>query len=134
MVGLLLVATVAAIFITQRLRAEGTVISEVRTTEAAFARCPDEERRPGIPISFFLGRDDVVSAEIVAWDRPVTVRRLFTERPLGGPARHCAPWDGRDDEGEPAAPGRYRLKIGLADLEREATAGEAIRLRRRPGP
>ena len=129
MIGLLLVASVIAIFVTQRLRAEGTVISEVQTTAAAFSQCPKSERGPGIPISFHLQRDDSVSAEIVAFDRPVTIRRLFSDRPLSGPATHCAPWDGLDDSGERAAPGRYRLKIGLANLEREATAGEPIRLR-----
>lgn len=128
-VSLLLSATVLAVFLTQRLRAEGTVISEVETDRRAFASCPASEKGPGIPISFFLDRDDRVSAEIVSWERPETVRRLFTDRPLSGPGRHCAPWDGLDDDGRPAAPGRYRLKIGLADLDREATAGEEIRLR-----
>ncbi len=122
-------ATLVAIFVTQRLRAEGTVISEVQTTRTAFRQCPLSERGRGIPISFQLQRDDTVSAEIVAFDRPETVRRLFSDRPLSGPARHCAPWDGLDDSGRPAAPGRYRLKIGLADLQKEATAGEPIRLK-----
>lgn len=125
---MLLVASLIAIFVTQRLRAEGTVISEVQTTRSAFDQCPASERGPGIPISFHLQRDDTVSAEIVAFDRPVTIRRLFSNRPLSGPATHCAPWDGLDDAGKPAEPGRYRLKIGLANLQREATAGEPIRL------
>ncbi len=132
MIGLLVVSTLAAIFVTQQLRAEGTVVSDVETTRAAFRECPRGERGPGIPISFYLQRDDRVSAEIVAFDRLETVRRLFSARPLAGPGRHCAPWDGLDETGEPAEPGRYRLRIGLADLQREATAGEPIRLGRRP--
>jgi hypothetical protein len=124
----LLAASLIAIFVTQRLRAEGTVISEVQTSRSAFRECPVGERGPGIPISFQLEHDDIVSAEIVSFDRPETVRRLFSDRPLSGPARHCAPWDGLDDSGKPAKPGSYRLKIGLADLQKEATAGEPIRL------
>ncbi len=134
MIGLLVVGTLAAIFVTQQLRAEGTVVSDVETTRGAFDECPRDERGPGIPISFYLQRDDRVSAEIVAFDRLETVRRLFSARPLSGPGRHCAPWDGLDDTGEPAEPGRYRLRIGLADLQREATAGEPIRLGRKSTP
>jgi len=125
-IGLLLLASLAAVFVTQRLRAEGTVISEVETSRAAFSECPPSERGPGIPISFRLERDDIVSAEIVSFDRPQVVRNLFSDRALSGPGRHCAPWDGLDDSGEPAPPGRYRLRVGLTDLQREATAGEPI--------
>lgn len=125
----MVVATVAAVAVTQGFRDEGTVISAVRVGERG---CPGYERGEGIPISFFLNRGDAVTAEIVdAADRDV-VRTLLSDRRLEGDRRHCVPWDRRDDDGGPAPKGVYRLRVSLADADRIALAGERIRIRRAP--
>jgi hypothetical protein len=130
-VAALAAGTVVAIAVTQSYRKEGTVISDLRTRKG---KCPGFERRgPGIPISFFLNRDDTVSLAIVnAEDRGLR-RVLLTRKRLQGDRRHCVRWDRRDNDGRPVPPGFYRLRVTLENADRVATAGEPIEVPERGG-
>jgi hypothetical protein len=124
-VAALAIGTVAAIAITQHYRSEGTVISAVSTRPEL---CPAAERGGGMPISFFLNRDDIVDLGIVdAEDRDLR-RRLESRIPLEGNRRHCVGWDGRGDQGGRLPAGRYRLQVSLEEADRAVVAGELIRL------
>ena len=129
----LVAGTVAAIAVTQSFRNEGTVISAVSwrwlgPPPERPGRCPGHKRSGQIPVSFFLNRDDTVSAAVVDFDDADPRRTLLSERRLEGDRRHCFLWDGLDDSGRPLPPGRYRLQVSLADADRVAVAGERIRI------
>ena len=130
--------------ITQSFRSDGTVISDVGTRwksagqrQLAFEdiperrrRCPGLERSAEVPISFFLNRDDTVELAIVDAQGGEARRVLAAGLALEGDQRHCVLWDRRDESGELVAPGAYRLRVSLADADRVAIAGEAIRVKR----
>ena len=90
--------------------------------------CPGVERADGIPVSFFLNRDDTVDLAIVDGDDGDLRRVLATELTLEGDRRHCVLWDRADDTGRRVPPGIYRLRVSLVEADRVATAGEAIRV------
>ena len=125
-VAALALASVAAMVATQRLRQEGTVVSDIKM------KTPEPGR---YRICFQLPRDDTVEAEIVdAVERPVFVLAsgfLEGDPPgdEGRPAKetaHCFDWDGRASDGVPVAPGEYRLRVTLADADRVAVSGERL--------
>ena len=126
--------------ITQSFRSDGTVISAVGSHWKSPAQrdrayedipddrllCPGVERADGIPVSFFLNRDDTLDMAIVDGDDGDVRRVLATELALEGDRRHCVLWDRTDDSGRPVPPGVYRLRVSLVAADRVATAGEAI--------
>jgi flagellar hook assembly protein FlgD len=116
---------VAAIAVTQRYRSEGAVISAVSTSPKL---CRTAEGGRGIPISFYLNRDDTVDLAIVEAEGREARRTLARDVQLEGNRRYCYRWDGRDDHGNRLPAGRYRLRVSLADADRVAVAGESIRL------
>jgi flagellar hook assembly protein FlgD len=77
---------------------------------------------------FRLTRSDTVGVAMVdSTDR--VVRVLATDQPLeGGDTPHCFDWDGTSDSGTPVAPGRYRLRLELEDVDRVAISGERLRI------
>ena len=132
-VAALVAGTVAAIGVTQSFRNEGTVISAVSWSwlgppPERGGRCPGQKRTKQIPVSFFLNRDDTVSAAVVDLDDGEGRRTLFSDRRLEGDRRHCVLWDARGDSGEAVGPGVYRLRVSLGEADRVAVAGERIRI------
>jgi len=121
------VATVAAIAVTQKLRAEGPVLSEVRM-KAEFR--PETER--STKICFKFSKADAVDVTMVDRDG-LPVRTLADGEPVDGDTRPCFRWDGRTDAGEPAPEELYRLRVSLEDADRVATTGERIRVVREAG-
>src|SRR5262245_3236998 len=97
--------------VTQSFRSDGTVISAVasrwkspaqrhRASEEIPAErrlCPGVPRAQGIPVSFFLNRDDTVDLAIVNAEDGGLRRTLRTGLALEGDRRHCVLWDGADD-------------------------------------
>ena len=127
--AVLLVGTVAAMVVTQRLRQEGPIISRIKLKEAALD--PGRYR-----ICFQLPRDDTVEVAIVdAGERAVRV--LAADAPLQGDppgddgrpdkdTAHCYDWDGLDDDGAPVPPGSYRLQVSLSEADRVGISGERL--------
>ena len=145
-VAALVAGTVVAMGVTQSFRTEGTVISAVASHWKSPAQrdrayedipegrrlCPGVERADGIPVSFFLNRDDTLDLAIVNAEDGGLRRTLATGLVLEGNSRHCVLWDTLDEGGEPVPPGIYRLRVSLEEADRVATAGEAIRVAPQP--
>lgn len=115
-------ATIAAIVVTQDLRQQGTVISNVTVKGDGPAA-----RSGPVAICFRLTREDVLDLEIVG-SRGEPARQLDSDVRLGGRSKHCYRWDGADDDGRRAPAGTYRLRVNLNEADRQATAGEPIKL------
>jgi hypothetical protein len=125
-VALLLAATGAAIVVTQHLRDEGPVISDI------FYKRPAGRYRA----CFRLTRDDTVKVELVDASDHV-VRVLAPVQALKGGTdkadAHCFDWDGTDDAGNPVPAGPYRLRVELQNADRVATSGEHLVIHSAPG-
>jgi hypothetical protein len=118
-VALLLAATATGMVVTQHLRDEGPVASSIRL-----------KTRPGsrYRACFRLTRDDTVQVAMVDYADRV-VRVLSPARPLeGSDTPHCFDWDGRNDAGQPAPPGRYHLRLELERADRTAVSGERLKI------
>ena len=120
-VALLLAATAGAMVLTQHLRAEGPVVSniffKVKRPVGHYRAC------------FVLTRDDTVQVEMVDAAGKV-VRILASDQRLKGgndkADAHCYGWDGTDGAGNPVAPGTYYLRFELKNADRVATSGEHL--------
>jgi hypothetical protein len=112
----LLVATAAAIVVTQHLRDQGPVVSAIHW-----------KTRPGprYRACFLLTKDDKVQLAVVDFsDREIRV--IADEELQGGDAPHCYDWDGNTSAGQPAPPGPYHLRFTLDRADRTAVSGEHL--------
>jgi hypothetical protein len=119
----LLVATGAAIVVTQHIRDEGPVVTSTRLKA---------RHGGGYRACFQLTRDDTVQVAIVdASDR--VVRILAPAAQLSGSdsapntpkaGAHCFDWNGTDATGQPVPAGIYRMRLGFQRLDRVLTPGE----------
>jgi hypothetical protein len=125
-VAALLLGTVAAMVVTQHLRQEGPIASNIhfKTTE--------EEGR--YRVCFRTPRSDTYEVAIVSASETV-VRVLAPAAPLEGESSsddksdaHCFDWDGLNDQGAPAPAGLYRLRVSLEDADRSGISGEKLRI------
>jgi hypothetical protein len=112
----LLVATAAAIVVTQHLRDEGPVVSAIHW-----------KTRPGprYRACFLLTRDDRVKVSVVDFsDNEI---RVLSDGELdGGDTPHCFDWDGETSAGQPAPVGPYHLQFALERADRTAVSGEHL--------
>jgi hypothetical protein len=119
-IALLLAGTAGAIVLTQHLRDEGPIVSNI-----FFKKRPPHRYRA----CFSLTRDDTVTVELVN-NSDQAVRVLADDVPLGaGTAKsdaHCYDWDGADAAGHPVPPGPYHLRLHLQRADRTATSGEHV--------
>jgi FlgD Ig-like domain len=116
-VASLVVGTVAAMIVTQEVRRDGAVASNIRLKTK-----PEGRYR----ICFRLTQDDTVAVDVVDSDGD-PVRRLERTR-LAADDPHCYDWDGLTDAGEVAPSGIYRARLSLEDADRVATSGERLRV------
>jgi FlgD Ig-like domain len=127
-VALLLAATAGAMVLTQHLRDEGPVVSNIFFK----VKRPAGHSRA----CFTLTKHDTVQVEMVDASGHV-VRVLAPAQPLkGGDEKadaHCYAWDGTDDAGNPVAPGTYHLRFELKEADRVATSDEHLVIHASPG-
>jgi hypothetical protein len=118
-VTFLLVATAAAVVVTQHLRDQGPVVSSIHW-----------KTRPGprYRACFLLTKDDKVQVAVVDFSDN-EIRVLSDSELQGGDAPHCFDWDGRTSAGQPAAPGPYHLRFTLERADRTAVSGEHLTIR-----
>jgi hypothetical protein len=121
-VAALVVGTVAAMAVTQRLRQEGPIASEIKL------KAPEPGR---YRICFQTPRDDTYEVAMVDSEERVA-RVLAPDAPLEGDpsfkklSAHCFDWDGAGDDGVAVAPGEYRLRLSLEEADRVAISGERV--------
>lgn len=126
---LLVCATAAAFFITQRLKRTEAVVSRVRAVPKRFSPNGDG-RRDVTRIAFLLRRADDVTATVVN-ARGAEVRTLAIDHHYDkGQAAYF--WNGNSDTGRRAPDGTYYLRVGLRRKGISATTPKKIFLDARP--
>lgn len=134
--GVLIVATVAAFFVAQRLKNQPAVIQMSRQF-GGFTRVfsPNGDgRRDVFTVRFMLKRSTPVTVEIVDSDG-LRVATLAENHPAEKYQRITLKWDGRDDDGNLQPHGRYRLKFVLPNEGRSVVWASSFRLNRiKPKP
>jgi FlgD Ig-like domain len=124
--GLLVVATIAAFFVTQRLKSDEPVV--LRFAVSAYAISPNGDGVADISkVGFDLSEPADVSFAVID-DRGDEVRTLVESRELEGDEKHRFVWDGKDDSGRPVADGDYRLEVSLRDQGRTLDSAKEIRV------
>ena len=100
----------------------GILVLRARTPDLALevTSYPEELRDTGLTeIEFFVRFDDPAArVELVGRDQ-VVARTLASSIPLEAGQEVVCAWDGLNDEGERAKPGRYRLRVTLPSEGRE---------------
>jgi flagellar hook assembly protein FlgD len=122
--GVLVVATVAAFFVTQRLKRGSAVVQKISIP--LYISPNGDGRKDVAHISFRLPKADRVTAAMVdgAGDE---VRRLIDDRHLSR-GDHGLIWNGRDNAGLVPRDGRYYLRVILSRQGRATTAPRGIQL------
>lgn len=120
--ALLVAATGAAFFVTQRLKTQDPVVKRLALQRFFSPNGDGRKERAGI--SFQLPEGDRVTVEVVSGggDR---VRRLTDDRPLGS-GTHRLSWDGRDDRGRVPRDGTYYVRVSLREQARAVTGPRGI--------
>lgn len=120
--GALLAGTVTAMVLTQRLRQEGPIVTDIRL------KTPEPGR---YRVCFQTPRDDRFEVAIVD-SADQAVRVLAADVPLQGDSTpdkqsaHCFDWDGTDDGGSAVGAGEYRLRVFLREADRTGISGERL--------
>jgi N,N-dimethylformamidase beta subunit-like protein len=128
--GLLVLATLGAFFITQRLKGEEPVV--LRFYRAPLQFSPNGDKvKDTVRVGFDLSERAKVSFLVVD-HRGDQVRRLFDDRTLAGDTKHRFTWDGRNDERLVVPDGRYRMQVLLRDQGRTLSSSKEIRVDTRP--
>ena len=109
--GLLVLATVGAFFVTQRLKREDPVVKQVELQR--WISPNGDGRKDEARIAFRLPERDEVTVSIID-EKGDEVRRLVDGRRLGR-GRHRFSWDGLTDDGAVAPDGEYRLRVTLRE-------------------
>lgn len=127
--GLLVLATFAAFFVTQRLKRSTPVVERVCCARV-FSPNGDGVK-DAAALRFDLPRGDDVTVSVVD-GRGDEVRRLADDRrlPVGGPHRFS--WDGRTGAGRVAPDGAYRLRVTLRRQGRSVVSPREVTLDTRP--
>ena len=114
--AVLVVATIAAFFLTQQLKGDFPLVIRFATKPAHFSPNADGYRDTS-EIGFDLSEPASVSFMVVD-SEGTEVRRIISSRRLAGDAKHRFTWDGRDDDGDVVPDGTYRMRVVRRDESR----------------
>ena len=120
--ALLVAATGAAFFVTQKLKTEDPVVK--RLALQRFFSPNGDGRKETAGISFQLPEGDSVTVDVVE-DGGDRVRRLLDDRALRA-GTHSLSWDGRDDRGRVPSDGTYYVRVSLREQGRAVTGTRGI--------
>jgi hypothetical protein len=126
--ALLVLATVAAFFVTQRLKSGQPVVK--RLALQRFFSPNRDHRKDHARISFDLPKGDRVTVDVVNANAD-RVRRLVDGRSLAR-GEHTLSWDGRADDGTVPPDGTYYVRVTLRRQGRAATGVRGIELVTQP--
>jgi N,N-dimethylformamidase beta subunit-like, C-terminal/FlgD Ig-like domain len=128
--ALLVVATIAAFFVTQQLKSEFPLVIRFAAKPKQFSPNGDDYR-DRIRVGFDLSEPATVSFSIMDGEGN-EVRRVVDDRQLAGDRKHRFEWDGRDDEGRPVPDGVYRMRVVRRQEGRVIDSVKRIRVDRKP--
>jgi hypothetical protein len=111
--GVLVLATIAAFFVTQQLKSEFPLVLRFATQPSAFSPNGDGFK-DSTRVGFDLSEPAAVTFSVVDSEGN-EVRRLADNRPLPGSSHNRFVWDGRDDEGNLVPDGIYRMRVVRRD-------------------
>ena len=120
--ALLVVVTLAAFFVTQRLKSAAPIVS--RVFYQPWVSPNGDGRKDVVRMRFRLPRSDRVTVAVVDAGGD-EVRRLADDRPLGA-RTHYFHWNGRTDEGSTAGDGDYHLRVSLRSQGRSLLAPRTV--------
>ena len=120
--GLLVAATLAAFFVTQRLKSADPLVS--RIFYQPWVSPNGDGRKDVVRMRFRLPRPDRATVSVVD-DGGDEVRRLADDRPLGA-RTHYFHWNGRTDDRRRAPDGAYRLRVSLRSQGRSLVAPRTV--------
>ena len=126
--GLLTLATVAAFFVTQRLKDSDPIVKRIATP--LWISPNGDGRKDTARVTFQLPEGDRTTVSIVTAGGDER-RRLMDGRRLGR-GEHEVEWDGRDDSGQVMRDGAYYVQVTLRRQARAVTAPRAIKLETTP--
>ena len=124
--ALIVGATVAAFFVTQRLKEEFPLVLRFAASPKAISPNGDGVR-DGTVIGFDLSEPAEVSFSVVDSEGS-EVRRLVDDRRLAGDVKHRFFWNGRDGDGRRVPDGTYRLRVVRRDEGRVINSIKKIRV------
>ena len=128
--ALLVLATIAAFFVTQQLKSEFPLVIRFAAKPKQFSPNGDGVRDRS-QVGFDLSEPATVDFSIM--DREGNeVRRIVDDRALAGDTKHRFRWDGRDDGGDPVPDGIYRMRVVRRDEGRVIDSFKQIRIDREP--
>lgn len=119
--AVLVAATGAAFFVTQRLKQSPRLVRTLTVTRAISPHVPYRQASIRIRVE----RADDASVSMIDADGDV-VRRLVSDRPYRPSQRVRLVWNGRDDRGRIVADGEYRVRVGLRHQGRSVVLLDTI--------
>ncbi len=123
---MLVLATVAAFFVTQQLKSEFPLV--LRFAAQPIALSPNGDGyNDRTRVGFDLSEPATVSFAIIDADNN-EVRTLVDERRLAGDTKHRFRWDGRDDDGNVVSDGTYRMRVIRRDEGRVIDSYKKLRV------
>src|SRR5215204_6049115 len=126
--ALLVVATIAAFFVTQQLKSEDPLV--LRFAAKPKQLSPNGDRyRDSTDVGFDLSEPAKVTFSIMDGEGN-EVRRLVDDRELAGDAKHRFAWNGRDDDGAVVPDGVYRMRVVRRDEGRVIDSAKRVRIDR----
>jgi hypothetical protein len=128
--AVLVVATIAAFFLTQQLKSEEPLVLRFATKPAHFSPNGDDYRDI-TEVGFDISEPASVTFMVVDAEGR-EVRRILSERQVAGDAKHRFTWDGLDDDGSPVADGTYRMRVVRRDESRVINSVKKITVDRKP--
>jgi FlgD Ig-like domain len=124
--ALIVVATIAAFFVTQQLKSEFPLV--IRFAAKPKQISPNGDAfRDNSQVGFDLSEPAKVTFSIMDSEGN-EVRRIVDDRELAGDAKHRFRWDGRNDEGELVPDGVYRMRVVRRDEGRVIDSAKRIRI------
>jgi hypothetical protein len=123
--AVLVLATVAAFFLTQRLKHGPALVQHLKTTPVFYPLASGE--RSGEQLSFHLEHTDLVTVWVVD-GQGENVATLARSALLRAYRKLSLVWDGRGDDRRLAPNGLYRVRVQLAHQHRTLLLANEFRL------
>ena len=128
--AVLVVATIAAFFVTQQLKSEFPLVTRFAAKPTYFSPNADDYQ-DSTRIGFNLTEPAQVTF-LVLDSEGNEVRRIVDERRLPGDVKYRFTWDGNDDDGDPVPDGTYRMRVVRRDESRVINSYKEINVDRSP--